>query len=407
MNGREGLVLHQVGWEEKPGQRRSILYRASVSDLLVPYADASSMWSWRAYFDEADYGLGLNAKPLVRGSTTAAHATLLDAALPNQLGGAQIASDVIDLYERDAGILWSHYDDAAGTAGPRARELVIGFMATVGNYDYRFQWSFRQDGSMEFHVYLTGVMQLKGTHAKACASCRAAAGKTGSTVGEGEEAQGVLVADHLIAPHHQHWFNLRLDFDVDGTRNSVKELNVASDPIGRKNPHGNAFSLSQTVFARETEAVRDVNAASHRMWAVFNPSAFSELGHPSAYFIHPGMNTVPFLHKESPVRQRAGFIDHHFFATRQRETELYAAGDYPVGTHAPEDLIAWTKNNERLVNEDVVVWYTLGVTHVARPEDFPVMPAAHASLRLAPKSFFKKNPALDVPDTFADNRDGR
>ena len=55
--------------------------------------------------------------------------------------------------------------------------------------------------------------------------------------------------------------------------------------------------------------------------------------------------------------------------------------------------------SERIQNEDVVVWYTLGVTHVARPEEFPVMPTAHASVRLVPEGFFVKNPALDVPDS--------
>ena len=35
MNPREGLVLHQIGWEESPGKVRPILYRASLSDILV------------------------------------------------------------------------------------------------------------------------------------------------------------------------------------------------------------------------------------------------------------------------------------------------------------------------------------------------------------------------------------
>lgn len=398
LHPRDGLVLHQISWEEAPGQRRSVLYRASVSDLLVPYADTDRAWSWRAYFDESDFGLGLFAKPLFRGATTVAHATLLSEPLPDQLGGAQLATNVVDLYERDAGFLWAHHDDAAGTAGPRARELVIGFLSTIGNYDYRFQWSFRQDGSIEFHVYLTGLMQLKGTHAKACAACGALANKPGSFTGEGEQARGTLVADHLLAPHHQHWFNLRLDFDVDGTGNSIKEVNLATDRRGRANPDGNGFSLTQTVFARERQAVRNLNPASHRMWAVFNPNALSPLGHPAAYFIEPGMNTVPFLHRDSPVRKRAGFIDHHFFATRHRETELYASGDYPIGHHRARHLGTWARDNEKIVNEDVVAWYTLGVTHVGRPEDFPVMPAAHASVRLVPKAFFERNPALDVPD---------
>jgi primary-amine oxidase len=308
--------------------------------------------------------------------------------------------DLVDIYERDAGILWSHQDSESPlSAGPRARELVIGYLTTVGNYDYRFQWSFRQDGSIEFHVYLTGILQLKGTHASTCAACAALASKAGSTTLEGEQGHGVLVADHLLAPHHQHFFNLRLDFDVDGTPNSIKEFNLSTDRRGRANPYGNGFSLTETVFAREREAVRDLNPASHRMWAVFNPGSVSSLGHPAAYVIEPGMNTVPFLAKDSPAVQRAGFTDHHFFATRYRATELHAAGDYPVAPGPPNNLSAWTHDNESILNEDLVVWYTFGITHVARPEDFPVMPTAHANVRFLPMGFFERNPALEVPDT--------
>jgi primary-amine oxidase len=65
----------------------------------------------------------------------------------------------------------------------------------------------------------------------------------------------------------------------------------------------------------------------------------------------------------------------------------------------PNNLLTWVRDNEPIQNEDVVLWYTLGITHVARPEEFPVMPTAHANLRLVPKSFFRRNPALEVPDT--------
>src|SRR5882672_5958287 len=183
MHPREGLVLHKVGWEEAPGKVRSILYRASLSDLLAPYADTDPAWSWRAFFDESDFGLGHYASTLVRGVTTVAHATLLSEPMPDPKGNGGVleAADLVDIYERDAGSLWAHSDsEARASAGPRARELVIGYLTTVGNYDYRLQWSFRQDGTIEFHVYLTGIMLTKGTHAKTCAACAAAlAGKAG------------------------------------------------------------------------------------------------------------------------------------------------------------------------------------------------------------------------------------
>jgi primary-amine oxidase len=163
-----------------------------------------------------------------------------------------------------------------------------------------------------------------------------------------EQAYGVLVADRLLAPHHQHLFNLRLDFDIDGTANSVKELNLKTARRNRANPHGNAFVLTQTIFEREKQAIRDLNPASHRMWEVFNPRSISPLGEPAAYLIESGMNTVPFLSPDSAARKRAGFTEHHFFATRYREEEKFAGGDYPVAAGPPNNVLTWSRDNERI-----------------------------------------------------------
>jgi primary-amine oxidase len=48
-------------------------------------------------------------------------------------------------------------------------------------------------------------------------------------------------------------------------------------------------------------------------------------------------------------------------------------------------------------NTDVVVWYTFGVTHIPRPEEWPVMPVHRTAFKLLPVSFFSRSPALDVP----------
>jgi len=42
-------------------------------------------------------------------------------------------------------------------------------------------------------------------------------------------------------------------------------------------------------------------------------------------------------------------------------------------------------------------WYTLSVTHIPRPEEWPVMPTTNLGFRLIPAGFFDANPALDVP----------
>ncbi len=59
-------------------------------------------------------------------------------------------------------------------------------------------------------------------------------------------------------------------------------------------------------------------------------------------------------------------------------------------------LPAWTQANRSVDNEQIVLWYTLGVHHTARIEEWPVMPKAEYGFMLRPHGFFTRNPALDV-----------
>lgn len=44
LHPREGLVLYTVGYEDE-GRVRSILYRASISEMVVPYGDTDGNWA--------------------------------------------------------------------------------------------------------------------------------------------------------------------------------------------------------------------------------------------------------------------------------------------------------------------------------------------------------------------------
>ena len=38
-----------------------------------------------------------------------------------------------------------------------------------------------------------------------------------------------------------------------------------------------------------------------------------------------------------------------------------------------------------------------GITHIPRPEDWPVMPVEHLRVLFRPTNFFEINPSMDVP----------
>jgi primary-amine oxidase len=389
MHPREGLVLHEVGYEDG-GRVRPILHRAGLSEMVVPYGDPDPVWAWRSAFDVGEYGVGRLCSSLVRGSDVPEHATLFDAVFADDAGAPYVHERAVALYERDAGMIWRHWDfDSDRTESRRGRELVLSYVATVGNYDYALNWVFRQDGTLRVDVDLTGILLPKGTAHVRCPSC------DGEAVPESER-YGHLVDENILAVNHQHIFCFRLDFDVDGPRNTASEVNVV--PAWQPDDAtGNAFVAEETVLRDERTAQRSMNLATARKWKVASATERNAQGHHTSYVLVPGENSVIQARPDSRIRRRARFPDHHVWFTRHHPAELYAAGDYPNQSEADSGLPAWTAEPESLEGEDVVLWYTLAVTHTPRPEDWPVMPVHRTGFHLAPHGFFARNPALDLP----------
>ncbi len=389
MHPREGLVLQTIGYEDD-GKLRSILYRAALSEMVVPYGDPDPNWRWRAAFDVGEYSVGRLASPLEPNADAPENAQLLDATFADDFGKPYVLERAVGIYERDGGILWKHFDSDSGkNETRRARELVMFFVTTIGNYDYAVSYIFKQDGSLEVDLALTGIMLAKGVKEKR----HDENADEHSTM----ESSGHLVAENIVAPHHQHFFNFRLDFDVDGTQNSVIEMNTNPLPAGANNPYLNGFAMRETTFKTEAEAERKMDMQQARVWAVKNPAVKNSLGVNTSYILVPGANSLPLIAPEAMVRQRAQFINNHFWATKYDPLEMYAAGNYPNQSTGGDGLPHFVANNDGLENTDVVVWYTLGVTHIPRPEEWPVMTVTHVGFKIIPGGFFSRNPALDVP----------
>lgn len=387
LHPREGPVLYQVAYQDG-AKLRPILYRASLSDMLVPYGDTDPNWTFRNAFDEGEYGIGRMAGPIEPLKDVPANAVFFDADFADDRGKPYKVEKAVALYERDGGLLWKHLDTYVSNQNQshRARELVLTFVATISNYDYQIAWTFRQDGAIGMEAALTGIMLAKGVTAQ-----------DEARMGTDMKAHHAhLVAPGVAAPHHQHFFNFRLDFDVDGPDNVVLEDNVRSMPAGKDNPMSNGIMMTSTPLTHELAAQRDMDLATARKWRVVSATAKNELGGRTGYALLPAENSVPYLLPSSPVRQKGRFVDHHLWVTRFAEGERFAAGPYPNQGKAGQGLPEWTKADRDLNGKDVVLWYTFGVTHIPRPEDWPVMPAYYTGFKLVPVGFFARNPALDV-----------
>lgn len=392
---REGLVISQVGFEDK-GQFQSILYRGALSEMVVPYGDPDSQWYWRCAFDEGDYGVGNLTNSLQLGTQVPASSYTLGATFADNDGLINTIPNAIAIFEREGSLLWSHSDDTTGRiAAQMGKELVVMSIFTIGNYDYANQWVFKQDGTIEVNAILTGVLAAKAVDMAKCGRCEAIS--NGGQLSAGDR-YGAIIGPNLVGPIHQHFFNFRLDFAMLGSKNSIAEIRFVPVNDAEENPRGNAFTYEEEILKTEQLAASKINATVGRHWWIFNPNMRNSLGHFPGYVLEPLQNAMPYAQAHAHALRRASFLQNQFWVTAFHPREMNAAGDYP-SQNLGDGLTRWTKRNADTVNKDIVIWYTFAVTHLPRAEDWPVMPATKAGFLLKPKGFFERNPALNVVTT--------
>jgi primary-amine oxidase len=379
MHPIEGLVLHEVTYID--GDRaRPILYRASVSEMVVPYGSTSLNHWWKNAFDAGDAGLGRMATSLELGCDCLGEIVYLDSVAVGDDGTATAVKNTICLHEEDYGILWKHVDPGNRAAEVRrSRRMVVSSIATVGNYEYGFFWYFYLDGTIQAEVKLTGIIQTQAV-------------APGTRV-----PYANLVTSELAGPHHQHIFNYRLDVCLDGPDNSVYEVDAVPVPTGPDNPYGNAFTAQVTLLETEQQAQRMAAAEKARYWKIVNEHVTNAAGEPVAYKLIPQHAGAPLLAQpDAAITARAMFGTKHLWVTPFNEQERRAAGDFPNQHPGGDGLPKWTAADRPVADTDIVLWHTIGVTHFCRPEDFPVMPCEYAGFTLKPFGFFDRNPGIDL-----------
>jgi primary-amine oxidase len=376
---REGLVLHDIGYRDG-GRLRPIIRRASMAEMVVPYGDPSPGSFRRNAFDTGEYGIGRLVDSLKLGCDCLGYIHYFDIWNHDWHGTPELVEQAICMHEEDYGILWKHTDTyGGGSRVVRSRRLVISTTCTIGNYVYGFFWYFYQDGTIQTEIKATGIP---------FPSHEAQGGTT---------EYGAMVAPGVQSHVHQHSFCFRFDMAVDGPANTVTEVDFECAPPGPANPYGNAIRTIERPLVRESEAQRDIDLGRSRYWKVNSADKVNALGRPTAYKLAPGMNATPFLHPDAPVAKRAQFMFKHLWVTQYTDDQRFPAGWYPNQNKLDDGLAEWVKADRRLEGEDIVVWYTVNMHHLPRPEDWPVQPVIYAGFHWAPEGFFDENPALDVP----------
>ena len=323
MDPFEGLVLWRVGYEDG-GHVRPVLYRAAVSEMVVPYGHPSPMHAWKSAFDAGEWGLGRMANSLTLGCDCLGEIHYFDDVWADERGRVHTRKNAICMHEEDYGILWKHADLVSGrTEVRRSRRLVVSSIATVGNYEYGFYWYFDLDGSMQLEVKLSGIMSTMavangdpGPHARMIAP------------GSGRP----LPPAPVQRPPRRRGGRAgqrRLRSGCRGRRRTGHR----GEPVGQRVRHHDDVARDGAGRAARRGSVTQPELA-HRQ-----PARRERAREPTAYKLLPTSTPTILAHPESSVSKRATFATHNLWVTPFEEDERRAAGDYP-NQHAGGDRLA-------------------------------------------------------------------
>ena len=233
------------------------------------------------------------------------------------------------------------------------------------NPEYIWNYMFYQDGSIEFEIRLTGILLV-------------------TPLADGESnPYGTTVAPGVNAPYHQHLFSLRVDPMIDGLQNTVIESDIVplSAPTGSEtNFAGNGFVSQDKVLDQETG--RPYDLSKERRWRIINSGRkHYASGKDAGYSIGLKGAVAPMMMQpDSWAAKRGSFLDNTLWVCRDVEgnnsgsERIWPSGKYvPQSRTTPEDSIGqWVRAKKNTVDEDILVYVTMGTTHIPRPEDWPV-----------------------------------
>jgi primary-amine oxidase len=389
LDSRVGLVLSTVTYNDR-GTKRKVMYEGALGGMIVPYGDPDIGWYFKAYLDSGEYGMGTLTSPIERGTDAPHNAVLLDAVLAAPDGSPTTVPNAIAVFERHAGPEFKHQEMGQPNISAERRELVVRWISTVGNYDYIFDWVFAENGTIGINAGATGIEAVKGVRTHTMRDATAPE----------DTRYGTLIDHNIVGTTHQHIYNFRLDLDVDGEANALTEIDPVVLPNTRGGPRTSTMQTQQRTVATEKQAAQKFDAGTVRLLS--NLQRANKLGNPVSYQIipyaggtHPIAKGANFAADEW-IHRRLSFMDKQIWVTRYDPNERFPEGKYPNRSASDTGLGQFSADDQPIVNTDNVVWMTTGTTHVARAEEWPMMPTEWVHTLLKPWNFFDATPTLGL-----------
>lgn len=368
-----GLRLFDVRYKGK-----RILYELGMDEAIAHYAGIDPVQSGTCYFDSMA-GFGPPMISLVRGYDCPSYSHFLNV---SQTTGetTYTQKDALCMFEIDKGFPIQRHSWASYTTVTKNIAFNVRAVYTIGNYDYMTTYQFSLDGSIEVAVRASGYIS--------------------SAFYAQNEDYGFKIHDSLSGSLHDHVITFKADFDILGEANSLQKVAIVPTTETYKwsgNRTHKTMKAVKSFVENEDEGKINWSPNGGTMYAVVNKDKKNIYGELPGYRLVPASGVAYLTVEDSDVTKNAAHhTSHHFYVTKQKDNEIYAVGAYNSLT--PEDpQVDFNEyfNGESLVQEDIVVWFNLGMHHMPHTGDIPntVFSTAHSAMTIEPFNYLMGDPS--------------
>ncbi|XP_077170037.1 amine oxidase [copper-containing] 3-like isoform X5 [Paroedura picta] len=381
MDVNKGPSLYDVRFQ---GQR--VVYELSVQDAMSVYGSNSPAGMTTRYMD-GNFGIGRFMYALVQGVDCPHSAVYLDAVYLIESVAPEVQKNSICVFEETAaGPLRRHYSNLQSLfyGGLPGSALVLRSVATLGNYDYVWDFVFHPNGAIESKVRATGYIT------------------TSFLYGDGLR-YGNRVADQTLGTIHTHLINYKVDLDVGGVKNSLVTNDMAFTKVQAPwDPEHeiHQMRLKRQILQTEDEAAFRLDAPFPRN-IYFAANSTNRWGHDRGYRIQIYSFSGDHLPESDPMERAISWGRYKLAVTKRKEEEPFSTSVYNQNDPwTPSVAFADFINNETITNEDLVAWINVGFLHIPHSEDIPntVTVGNAVGFMLRPYNFFDDDPSIYSPD---------
>eukprot|EP00210_Caulerpa_lentillifera_P002350 g2255.t1 len=392
-----GITFHDIRFRSN-----RIVYELSLQEQFVAYGGFAG--AGQTVYMDSYYGIGLTSQSLRKGVDCPETARYFPMSKFHLSGHFEMAEDVVCVFEEDAQTPeWRHThfngsDNEPHVDGVRRSSLVVRTVATVGNYDYLYSIRFKPDASISVETTLAGYMLTSFFDVG------------GQTIRD--TLFGTRVGKHSLALLHDHLSGWKVDLDVLGTKNSVRRMSIKvgtwqeamEDALnGRAEAIPPPWHRSPVVKYIHSETVnnefgflcRDPGTTVH---AFTNEQEINEWGYPRGYAIMHGMTARQLLPDTHPFTKAASWTKYHLAVTQRKERELLSHGAIYDMTSPSDPIISLDNyiNDESINQEDLVAWVMMGLLHIPRSEDVPLISNFASEFYIKPWNYYDGLVSMDI-----------